>query len=321
MDFASEQNKKRYWVVSPNVVKDEDTVAEWRKASVVGHAAFMGYGPNDREHNASGYKFAHVVEPGNVILIARRHKNEPEIVGFGVVKGSYVKGRDGMRLKGRALPDTPGSLRRLHPFRARTSAKVSIPLMSALKHTKALAELHPDKDPDQRKICDWIEQVLKRDTRIRGGKGTGGKIKNNDPRLVPLGSFQEDYVVRTRARVVKAKQVEFKLVDEYSRWLEGQDRKLSRILYGRLRCDGWEQGRQNLIEAKSSNRREHLRMAVGQLFDYEHQGEQKLGILNKAVLVPQEPGRDEIAWLKALNISVIWREKGQFLDSTNGQFT
>jgi hypothetical protein len=71
-------NRQRtYWVVSPNVKNDNRTVGEWRQASVDVQAAFMGWYPDDPEHGQMGPKFAGKVdggiEPGDVILIARRH--------------------------------------------------------------------------------------------------------------------------------------------------------------------------------------------------------------------------------------------------------
>jgi hypothetical protein len=303
---------RRYWVVSPNVIHVEKTVSTWHAASVARHMTFMGYGPDDHEHGASGYKFAHEVKPRDVILIARRHAKQPEIVGLGVVRGEFQKPPKG------DLPAKPGSARRLSPFLPRSRAAHGVPLMAALTHTKALAELHPTRTVAHKKLVAWIDEELKGAKRPPPPPNSGG---TNVIRK-PLGSFREDYTVRSPARVRTAKKKEAALVERYRRWLERHgDRTLETVLYKKLRCDGYEQARRNLIEAKSSNRREHLRMAVGQLFDYEHQGKQKLGVMHKAVLVPQEPARDEIAWLKSLNISVIWRKNGEFLDSANGQFT
>ena len=106
---------KSYWVVSPNVRYDEATVGDWRQASVTGRAAFMGWSPNDWAHNQMGPKFAGKTERGirlgDVILIARRHNFEPEIVGFGVVHGQFAR-----RVRGLKTPESFGSLRRLRPF-------------------------------------------------------------------------------------------------------------------------------------------------------------------------------------------------------------
>ena len=108
-------NDKRYWVVSPNVNNDETTVGDWRRASVLNQAAFMGWSPNDEEHKQMGPKFAGNTEngtkPGDVILIARRHNLEPEIVGVGEVVGKAIK-----RIPGPVIGDGFGSARRLKPF-------------------------------------------------------------------------------------------------------------------------------------------------------------------------------------------------------------
>jgi hypothetical protein len=77
---------RKYWVVSPNVRFDAKTVAAWRQASVKWQAAFMGWHPDDEAHRL-GPKFARGIEPGDVILIARRANGKPETVGF----GTYAK--------------------------------------------------------------------------------------------------------------------------------------------------------------------------------------------------------------------------------------
>jgi hypothetical protein len=310
--------------VSPNLGNDETTVSAWRQASVGGHAAFMGYQPDDREHGASGYKFARVIKPGDVVLIARSHGNEPEIVGFGVVKGEFQR-----TLKGVQLPYQPGSIRRLSPFLPRSRVPNGMPLGSVLTWTRALAELHPKTNSTHKKLCEWLELTLKKDAawknghkqEARGPKKTYGRKGQADVKETPLGTFQEDYEVRTRATVKTAKKREAKLVAQYARWLERQGRTLSTVLYKKLRCDGYESARRNLIEAKSSASREHLRMAVGQLFDYSYQGRKKLGEPHLAILVPEEPSRDLKGWLASLGIHSIWRSKHDFLDTDNGQFT
>jgi hypothetical protein len=67
-------------------------------------------------------------------------------------------------------------------------------------------------------------------------------------------SHQLDYRVQTKGRITRAKRIEACLLEDYRRWLDDQDRKLSAARYGRLQCDGYEKRRQNLIEAKASTR-------------------------------------------------------------------
>lgn len=109
---------RSYWVVSPNIRNNEKTVGAWRQASVLGHAAFMGYGPYADDYKKTGAKFAGTldskesqIKPGDLILIARRHNHRPQIVGFGVVDGSYKRSIEGLK-----TPESFGSLRRLSPF-------------------------------------------------------------------------------------------------------------------------------------------------------------------------------------------------------------
>jgi hypothetical protein len=154
-----------------------------------------------------------------------------------------------------------------------------MPLGPVLTWTKALAELHQTIST-HKKLCDWLELALKKDSAWRSGHKPEARGPNKTHRRkrqpnvkeTPLATFQEDYEVRTRATVKIAKKREAKLVARYSRWLERQGRTLSTVLYEQLRCDGYESARRNLIEAKSSATREHLRMAVGQLLDYSYQG-------------------------------------------------
>jgi uncharacterized protein len=316
---------RSYWVVSPNVRDDEETVNEWRNASVSKHAAFMGYGPDYYDHDRIGPKFAGEAKPGimpgDVVLIARRHDGGPQVVGFGVVHGTFQT-----KLKGFKPPQEFGSLRRLSPFIAQSRAPSGIPLKGVLGHTKALVQLHPDWKDAHLKVCEWINQQL--DISLSRGKGGSATVRHrqnaNSPSAKIVSSpenHQLDYKVQTKAKVIKAKKIEAELLEDYRRWLERRDRTLSAVKYRALQCDAYEQARQNLIEAKSSTRREHIRMAVGQLLDYAFQGSQKFGNPHKAILLPSEPRSDILEWLESLNIKVIWREKKAFLDNANGQFT
>jgi hypothetical protein len=318
---------RSYWVVSPNVRNNEDTVDAWRRASVSAGAAFMGYYPNDSDHGKIGTKFAgrtkKGIKSGDVILIARRHDLEPEIVGFGIVRGDFMK-----RIACLKTPDTFGSLRRLRPFIAWSGLPpAGVPFKEVVRHTKALVQLHPDWNDAHLKVCEWINQQLQiRSSGGRGGSTRGRKNRQNaispSPQIVSSPeNHQLDFNVQTRARVIKAKKIEAGLLADYRRWLEQQDRVLSAIKYRALQCDAYEQDRQNLIEAKGSASREHIRMAVGQLLDYAFQGCKKFGEPHKAILLPSEPRSDIVDWLDSLKIKVIWREKKLFLDNANGLFT
>lgn len=315
--------KRRYWVVSPNVRYNEKTVSEWRQASVMGHAAFMGWRP-EPGHGTIGHKFAYEIQPDDIILIARRHRGEPEIVGFGVVRGKFRT-----RLPGVKIPDERfASLRKLEPFVPQSRAPKNLNLMDALGHTMALAKLHPDRNEAHARVCRWMERKLKKSGNSEVSRASENKIKprkvaeSDSARIAaPPGNHQLDYNVRTKRQIIKAQKIEAKLVENYRIWLKQQDRILQSVKYKNLQCDGFEEERNNLIEAKSSTSREHIRMAVGQLLDYGFQGRKKFGRTSMAILVPQKPRDDIEDWLASLKISVIWSEKQSFLDNANGKFT
>src|SRR5262245_14897207 len=109
---------------------------------------------------------------------------------------------------------------------------------------------------------------------------------------------QLDYTIRTKRAVKTIKAVEDKLLHGYRDWLKKQHRNLVAAKYQRLRCDGYESQRNNLIEAKSSIRREHIRMAVGQLLDYAFQGRKKFVNSNMAILLPKKPHSEIVDWLR-----------------------
>jgi hypothetical protein len=326
--------QRTYWVVSPNVRFRESTVDAWRRASVEVRAAFMGWSPKDPGHSYIGPKFAGEVsggiEPGDVILIARRHAGSPEIVGFGVVVGQAKK-----RLTGFRPPASFGSLRMLRPFVPWSRPPANLPFAAAVEHIRSLVKLHPNTNKSHRKICLWMERHLRSQALQTGAKPRQIAKEQRSSRsksgrrashqtitiLAPSRNNQLDYVVRTKNKIATAMKREARLLEQYRDWLARQSRKLPSVRYGALQCDGYEKVRGNLIEAKSSASREHIRMAVGQLLDYAFQGRTKLGDPSKAVLLPRKPASDIMRWLDSIGIKVIWPKRGAFLDNADGQFT
>jgi len=310
---------RRFWVVSPNVKYHEKTVPEWKQASVDFSAAFMGWGPDDQSHRI-GRKFAHVISEGDVILIARRFRYRPDVVGFGVVTGAYQT-----HIKGFTAPgedDWHGSIRTLSPFIPRTGIPSRLDIMKVLNQPAALHELHPASDPDHRLICDWMTTALS--VGMIGNEGIGSNSKSRSPRVSLKSLFdpsQFDFEVRTPERVRIARKLEAELVKGYRQWLGKKHRELKVANYQGLRCDAYEGERNNLIEAKSSGGREYIRMAVGQLLDYAYLGRKKFVSPNMAILLPRKPEANLLEWLAEVKISVIWKQRRTFLDNANGQFT
>jgi hypothetical protein len=117
---------------------------------------------------------------------------------------------------------------------------------------------------------------------------------------------------------------ERELVQRYVDWLAGCGIKAVSRLYrvsGLARpflCDVFLPEKNALIEAKSSDSREVIRMAVGQLLDYQflEMADRKL-----AVLLPYSPAPEIRELLDGLSIGVIWPVGEGFRDSHHGAFT
>lgn len=314
-------DERNFWVVSPNVDGDYHTVKQWKREIIRHRAAFMGWPPQNKR-NRIGSRFAYKIKSGDVILIARRWRHEPDIVGFGIVRGRLK-----MQLRGFKPPGGKklGSIWKLSPFIPQKHLPRSLDAISVLGHTFALRKI---RRSDHTKICNWLERQL--------------SIKNNVVRIHPkisskrsksvqakstkamLGKMPQDkqleYMTRTREAVSRARKVEAELLARYCNSLEEQGKALKTITTGRLRCDGYEPERGNLIEAKSRSAREYIRMAVGQLFDYAFMGKTVRKRQNLAILLPNKPSKPIMDWLKTLEISVIWPQSSKFKDNAEGRF-
>lgn len=307
--------QRQYWVVSPNVkddrTKNQETVKKWKEVICRDHVAIMGWSPQDEKRgHRVGPKFAYDVQIGDIVLIARRKNGKPDVLGFGRVSGKVGKEED----KYRQIFDEPVYVRKLRPFVLLQEAPRSIPFRDVLKCTWAMHQLHPDDGDSDRKVCAWMDQQLELTNR------EGSDFQIREKRRSKSDNETYGYEVRTKGQVREAQKREEALLGDYSRWLKKQGRQLSRLRYGRIECDAWEEERRNLIEAKGSISREDIRMATGQLFDYAFQMTEKFENLNKAILFPEQPAQDDVKWLAPLGIKVIWRSGRTFLDNAGGQF-
>jgi hypothetical protein len=110
-------------------------------------------------------------------------------------------------------------------------------------------------------------------------------------------------------------RAEHGLVARYTAWLAGIGVESVARLYRvptlalPLRCDIFLPEKNVLIEAKSSYRRESIRMAIGQLLDYRRYEKTEPEL---AVLLPSSPNKDIRDLLAGLDISLIWPRKSGF---------
>ena len=315
--------ERRFWIISPNVGGKNKTSDEWVRAICLYRRAFMGWGPGDPSHRL-GCVFAYDIKPGDIVLIARSHSNNPQVVGYGVVEGTFETDIDGLELP--VKQEWNGSYRRLSPFIQIDALPEDLRIMDVLRHnTSALLKMHPEKAEKQRHkaICDWLLKKLESSQSANRRARSSDVVKRVGATLSRLPNDSElEYQVRTRQEVKKAQKAEAALVKAYTLWLKKQDRALCSIRYrGSLRCDLYECKLKHLIEAKCSTSREHIRMAVGQLLDYSHLGRKDLGKPEMAILLPGKPAKKIVEWLKVeLNISVIWQDGSKFRDNANERF-
>jgi hypothetical protein len=179
--------------------------------------------------------------------------------------------------------------------------------------------LNPRGSNEHKVVCEWMLSKLSH--RAKGDSGSKPHPPDSRTTIRPLSSVDKlEFEVRTREMVRSARKVEGELVNQYRKWLLKENRKLTVACYRGQRCDAYEEGRKNLVEAKSSVRREYIRMAVGQLLDYAYLGRATLGHPKMAILLPRKPELALLDWLSELNISIIWKRRNRFFDNADGQF-
>lgn len=103
-------------------------------------------------------------------------------------------------------------------------------------------------------------------------------------------------------------RIEATLVHRYRRYLVGLGHEVSRLRVvpsgegSPIYSDLWDETARELIEAKGSVTRDHLRHAVGQLIDYSRFVDAE----TTSVLVPSRPRPDLLAYLKAAGVNVLY---------------
>jgi hypothetical protein len=120
------------------------------------------------------------------------------------------------------------------------------------------------------------------------------------------------------------RRAESQLVHEYRDHMAAQMIEVRRMKYeppgeAAMYSDAWVSTRNLLIEAKSTQGRDALRQAIGQLYDYRRFHEPVRPVL--AVLLSYEPTGDRRALLEHAGIGAIWpRQRVGFQDTANGAY-
>jgi hypothetical protein len=326
---------RKYWVVSQNVNSIPGIVEDWERVVRSAKVAVMGWGPEKRGGSSKelGYKFAHEIKRGHVILVGRGTGGKRELVACGVVHTDnsvsggtkrWVRTRTGQKIR---TPHTFGSSRLLFPFKSlNETGGASISFLNASSQRQAIYKLDPNKAADNR-ICRWLRRQLQLDEYAAGPSsedqppsGTNKKVA----KIVPPDTNDEPYFVMSRKQSRIARRREAKLVKQFLVWSEGKGNRIEGAMRypgqfsegkrtGQPCCDLFDADQNLLIEAKSEVDRHHIRMAIGQLADYAH-----LHRTNgnpdprRAILLPSRPEDGLESLLNSVGIVAIWRSGDGF---------
>jgi hypothetical protein len=119
----------------------------------------------------------------------------------------------------------------------------------------------------------------------------------------------------------EAERREAKLVGLYRDHLRAQGHEVGRLRVvppgesKPLYSDLWDERTRELVEAKGTVTRDHLRQAVGQLLDYGRFADAK----THAILVPSRPRADLLAFLGSADVCVIYPAEGGWMRIESSQ--
>lgn len=133
------------------------------------------------------------------------------------------------------------------------------------------------------------------------------------PDSVPLELVHHSAYTVSATASREAVRREQALVHAYSAYLKAQGHQVSRRRVptrssGTLWTDLHDDTEDVLYEAKAASSREAVRLAIGQLLDYQRY----VHASRLAVLLPARPSRDMCDLLKSLNIGLVYESGGTF---------
>lgn len=143
------------------------------------------------------------------------------------------------------------------------------------------------------------------------------------PRLVGPESLEvEEVDFLPPASLRRLVRAEARLVRRYQTWLDPPRTRLRSLVIptreGSLRVDLVDTKLNVLIEAKAVSSRDHVRYAIGQLFDYRRYLDYQPSL---AILLPHPLDSDLRALPESAGVGVIWESGDGFADSTGGKLT
>jgi hypothetical protein len=169
------------------------------------------------------------------------------------------------------------------------------------------AEEAPDQFGDLRKVLIFRLIPVAKESTVGASTENADENAGHDAADQPRHPTNEAVV---NAESPAAERREAELVRRYVAFLQASgypvDRR--RIPYpgvdSSLLIDVFDRRRRELVESKSSASRQHVRLALGQLFDYARYIEHD----SLAVLLPSDPGQDLVELLHGVNVVCIYEQ-------------
>jgi hypothetical protein len=164
---------------------------------------------------------------------------------------------------------------------------------------------HGIKDALMLDVCssDLADQLLKKVRQRRNPKSAHGP----GPLTV---KGENDVTVLIKQRTRKARRLHNMMTNCLRKHCDKAGVEVSQQRYDAF-ISNYKKGRDLLIEAKSSIDRPPLRLAVGQLFDYQR-GLPRRAVTDLAVLLPSKPSSDSISYLSDVGIYALWFRDAKF---------
>jgi hypothetical protein len=194
-----------------------------------------------------------------------------------------------------------------------------------LDQAPGLEEIGVIRSSVQRKGHLWLEDEQFEEAQRLIGRASPKPPRRKRSREVPVEAGEvEGYEVMVREERRQAVRREAALVDDFRIYLEARGDVVTRneLLPAAgshsLYSDLFNKSRRQLIEAKAGISRGDIRMAIGQLADYERFIPRLSG---RAVLLEAKPSTDLLSLLRKQGIAAIWRRQDDFVDNANGRFT
>ena len=146
------KREPQYWLLSPNVKNEPQSVDAWKERIMGSHFAIIG----ERDGREPwDLRFVNEVQKGDIILVGRRSEGNPDVLAYGMVDGPCTSRRHDGELV---------FCRLLKPFKLWKVEPPAVRLLDILPRNRTLTQLHPDEYESHKTLCDWMKMRLEAET-------------------------------------------------------------------------------------------------------------------------------------------------------------